>query len=172
MFASTSHQSCTRFRVSSWTQTNSNILNFKAIFHLFFLSQLNQVTSWLDLSQIYNSKKQYFDIVNRDLNNRTKLATNAGQDGGKGYMPACPTATRPQGAPPISCSTCFLSTQRSGAQVSRNLCFIGGKTDNYYIRFYHRKAKTTKIDPKRTKKVYLKQTEIEHQLTIINRLRN
>ena len=34
---------------------------------------LNQVSNFLDLSQIYNSKKSYFDAVNRDLTDRAKL---------------------------------------------------------------------------------------------------
>ena len=45
------------------------------------------------MSQIYNSKKSYFDSVNRDLTDRAKLSTAPG-DGGKNYMPRCPTQTR------------------------------------------------------------------------------
>jgi hypothetical protein len=39
---------------------------------------MSQVTSWLDLSQIYNSKKATFESVNRDLGERHKLATSPG----------------------------------------------------------------------------------------------
>ncbi len=47
---------------------------------------MSQVTSWLDLSQVYNSKKATFDSVNRDLTKRYKLATSPG-DGSKLTMP-------------------------------------------------------------------------------------
>ena len=54
---------------------------------------LNQVSNFLDLSQIYNSKKSYFDAVNRDLTDRAKLILD-NSDAGKGYMPRCPTTSR------------------------------------------------------------------------------
>ena len=54
---------------------------------------MNQVSSWLDMSQIYNSRRKYFDDVNRDLKDRAKLLTAPG-DGGKQFMPRCPTQSR------------------------------------------------------------------------------
>lgn len=54
---------------------------------------LNQVSNFLDLSQIYNSKKAYFDAVNRNLNDRAKLILDSA-DEGKGFMPRCPLASR------------------------------------------------------------------------------
>ena len=54
--------------------------------------QMNQVTNWLDMSQIYNSKKSYFDQVNRQAGT-AKLLVSLG-DGDKGFMPRCPTVTR------------------------------------------------------------------------------
>lgn len=85
---------------------------------------MNQVTNWLDLSQIYNSKRDYFEQVNFNrLNGKLAVQTNTN---GEILMPACPTLTRPVGAAPISCSTCFLSAARSGIAVPRSLCFIGG----------------------------------------------
>lgn len=47
----------------------------------------------MDLSQIYNSKKDYFDLVNVDPFDAAKLKLDA-RDGAKGLMPACPTASR------------------------------------------------------------------------------
>ena len=50
---------------------------------------MNQVSNWLDLSQIYNSKKAYFDVLNR--NNATKCKILVDQlDQGFGLMPNCP----------------------------------------------------------------------------------
>ena len=56
------------------------------------LFQMNQVSNWLDLSQIYNSKRAYFDSVNR-ANDTAKLFLDSA-DGGKGLMPRCPLGPR------------------------------------------------------------------------------
>lgn len=85
---------------------------------------MNQVTSWLDLSQIYNSKKTIFDQVNVNPADRAKLLVVTG-DNGKGYMPRCPVNTRPAGSPPISCAACVVSANRNPSFV-RSHCFIGG----------------------------------------------
>ena len=54
---------------------------------------LNQVSNFLDLSQIYNSKRSYFDAVNRDLSDRAKLILD-NQDEDKVLMHSCPTTYR------------------------------------------------------------------------------
>ena len=59
---------------------------------------MNQVSNWLDMSQIYNSRRRYFDDVNRDKQDKAKLLTDptlaTGRDGDKKFMPRCPTGTR------------------------------------------------------------------------------
>ena len=55
--------------------------------------QMNQISNWLDLSQIYNTKKEYFDILNRDTNDRAKIRLDQ-SDAGKGQMPKCPLFTQ------------------------------------------------------------------------------
>ena len=55
---------------------------------------MNQVSSWLDMSQIYNSRRKYFEEVNRDPSDKAKLLTSPGDGGGKKYMPRCPTTNR------------------------------------------------------------------------------
>ena len=59
---------------------------------------MNQVSSWLDMSQIYNSRRLYFDEVNRDLKDKAKLLTasdtDGPADGGKKFMPRCPQGSR------------------------------------------------------------------------------
>ena len=58
---------------------------------------MNQVSNWLDMSQIYNSRRKYFDDVNRDKIDKAKLLTDplaTGRDGDKKFMPRCPTGTR------------------------------------------------------------------------------
>ena len=56
---------------------------------------MNQVSNWLDLSTIYNSKRSVFNAENRNRNpaNRAKLILD-NRDNGKGFMPSCPIATR------------------------------------------------------------------------------
>ena len=60
-----------------------------------FYPKMNQVSNWLDLSSIYNSRRNVFDAENRNRNsaNRAKLILD-NRDGGKGFMPSCPLATR------------------------------------------------------------------------------
>ena len=55
---------------------------------------MNQVSNWLDMSQIYNSRKKYFIDVNRDPNDHAKLLESAGDGGGFKYMPRCPVNNR------------------------------------------------------------------------------
>ena len=58
---------------------------------------MNQVSSWLDMSQIYNSRRKYFDDVNRDKKDKAKLLTDPGAtglDGDKKFMPRCPLGSR------------------------------------------------------------------------------
>jgi hypothetical protein len=40
--------------------------------------QVNQVSNFLDLSQVYNSRKNLSDAFNRDLTNRDKLLEASG----------------------------------------------------------------------------------------------
>ena len=49
------------------------------------------------MSQIYNSRRKYFDDVNRDKKDKAKLLTApgaTGRDGDKKFMPRCPLGTR------------------------------------------------------------------------------
>ena len=58
---------------------------------------MNQVSNWLDMSQIYNSRRKYFDDVNRDKKDKAKLLTDPGAtglDGDKKFMPRCPLGSR------------------------------------------------------------------------------
>lgn len=89
---------------------------------------MTQVTHWLDLSQIYNSRKEYFDALNRDPSDHAKLLVQKldGEAAVHTVMPPCPLTSPPAGKP-NSCQTCNLSPARSGAQTTRTSCFIGGQ---------------------------------------------
>ncbi|XP_059081163.1 uncharacterized protein LOC131878995 isoform X1 [Tigriopus californicus] len=80
---------------------------------------MTQISHWLDLSQIYNSKKSYFDALNAQLN--TPFLRTSGNN----YMPLCFTTVPPPGTPVNSCPACLQSARRNGL-VSRGNCFIGG----------------------------------------------
>ena len=94
---------------------------------------MNQVTQWLDLSQIYNSRRSNFFILNQ-RNQATDPKLTLTNRNGEDYMPACPTGQVPANWPSNSCASCLRAPKRfpqfsSAAQDNANRanCMIGGR---------------------------------------------
>lgn len=104
------------------------------ISHEALLFQLTQVTHWLDLSQIYNSKRSFYTTLNMDPADKAKLRMNVNNPGQetKGVLPSCPPPKQTLTLPPNSCQSCQVSRGNGnrnpgGTDGSLVDCYIGGK---------------------------------------------
>ena len=105
-----------------------------------FYPKMNQVSNWLDLSSIYNSRRNVFDAENRNRNsaNRAKLILD-NRDGGKGFMPSCPLATR--------CVHIVLNQFRAGGAGGRLPSQFFGKVASFSLKLYEKFANSNTLLP-------------------------
>ena len=98
---------------------------------------MSQISHWIDLSQVYNSKRPFYKVLSEDKSDVSKVK-EGNRDGTKFFMPGCPSDGRPAELRKVSngtaripngCSICQTG-QNPRAPGARNLCFIGGKHNN------------------------------------------
>ena len=114
---------------------------------------MSQISHWMDLSQVYNSKRRFYKILSEDTRDVSKVRASILRDGDKIKMPRCPANNQASevarvsvnrtaaGIVPNGCLACSIppsqrnspqNPNRFGPPVGRvpgqkSNCFIGGK---------------------------------------------